>query len=114
MHELSIAMNLVQIAEEAARKAGASQVTVLYLRVGVLSAIVPEALRFGFEIVTDGTMLAGARLEIEEVPVRIFCEHCAAEADLPNPQIFCCPTCQRPTGHMVQGRELELTSLEVT
>ncbi|MEI7769428.1 MAG: hydrogenase maturation nickel metallochaperone HypA [Chloroflexales bacterium] len=113
MHELSIAMNLVEVAESAARKAGATKVTALYLRIGALSAVVPDALRFSFEIAADGTILAGASLEIEELPVRVFCEHCAAEADLPNPQIFRCPTCQRPTGHMVQGRELELTSLEV-
>ncbi len=107
-------MSLVQIAEAAARKAGASQVTVVYLRVGALSAVVPDALRFSFDIVADGTILAGARLEIEELPVRVFCEYCVAEADLPNPQIFCCPTCQRPTGRMVQGRELDLVSLEVS
>jgi hydrogenase nickel incorporation protein HypA/HybF len=113
MHELSIAMSLIGIAEEAARKAGASHVTALYLRVGALSSVVPDALRFSFDIAADGTILAGARLEIEELPVRVFCEHCATEADLPNPQIFRCPICQRPTGHMVQGRELELASLEV-
>jgi hydrogenase nickel incorporation protein HypA/HybF len=113
MHELSVAMSLVQLADEAARKAEATQVTALYLRIGALSAVVPDALRFSFELAAAGTLVAGARLEIEELPVRIFCTHCGAEADLPNPQFFLCPSCQQPTGRLVQGRELELVSLEV-
>ncbi|NTW01678.1 MAG: hydrogenase maturation nickel metallochaperone HypA [Oscillochloris sp.] len=113
MHELSVALNLVQLAEEAAGKANATQVTVLYLRIGALSAVVPESLRFSFDLAAAGTIVAGARLEIEELPVRIFCDYCAIESDLPSPQLFHCPRCHRPANRLVQGRELELTSLEV-
>ncbi|MBX0329183.1 hydrogenase maturation nickel metallochaperone HypA [Oscillochloris sp. ZM17-4] len=113
MHELSIAMSLVQMADEAARKAEATQVTALYVRVGALSSVVPDALRFSFDLAAAGTLVEGARLEIEELPVRVFCIHCGVESELPSPQVFRCPICQRPTGQLVQGRELELTSLEV-
>lgn len=101
------------MADAAARKAEASKVTALYLQIGALSAVVPDALRFSFDLAAAGTLVEGARLEIEELPVRVFCEHCGQESDLPNPQSFRCPICQRPTNRLVQGRELELTSLEV-
>jgi hydrogenase nickel incorporation protein HypA/HybF len=112
MHELSIAMNIVQIAEEAARKADFSRVMVLHLRIGALSSVVPDALRFSFDLAAAGTMVEGARLEIEELQVRVFCERCGVESDLPSLQRFCCPLCQQPTGRIVQGRELQLISLE--
>lgn len=105
-------MSLVQIADEAARKAEATKVTVLFVRIGALSSVAPDALRFSFDLAAAGTLVEGARLEIEELPVRVFCEPCGVESDLPNPQLFCCPICQQPTGRLVQGRELELTSLE--
>ena len=50
MHELSIAHSLVEIAEEAAAKAGVARVTVVHLRLGVLAGVVQDALLFGFEI----------------------------------------------------------------
>ncbi len=113
MHELSVALSLIQLADDAARQAGASRVLALHVRIGALAGVVPDALRFSFDIAAEGTLVAGARLEIEEVPVRIFCDLCAAEADLPNPQSFVCPICQQPAMRMVQGRELQLISLEV-
>ncbi len=112
MHELSVAMSLVQIADEAARKAEAARVTSLQVRIGALAGVVPDALRFSFELAAAGTLVEGAQLEIEELPVRIFCEPCGVEFDLPSPQLFCCPICQQPTGRIVQGRELQLVSLE--
>ncbi|NTV65935.1 MAG: hydrogenase maturation nickel metallochaperone HypA, partial [Oscillochloris sp.] len=59
MHELSVAMSLVQLADDAARKAEASQVTVLYLRIGALASVVPDALRFSFDLAAAGTLVAG-------------------------------------------------------
>lgn len=113
MHELSIAHSLVEVAEHAARDAGATAVQTVYLRLGALSGVVKEALLFGFEVATEGTLLAGARLEIEEVPVTIFCEVCAREVMLLHPQRFRCPECGTPSGRIVHGRELELTSIEI-
>ena len=112
MHELSIAHNLVELASDAAERAGVSRVSVVRLRLGALAGVVREALEFGFAIAADGTPLAGAQLAIEELPVRIFCPRCRAQADLPNIQCFRCPVCGSPAGQIVQGRELELAALE--
>jgi len=113
MHELSIAYSLVATAEEAALQVGANQVDVVHLRLGQLSGVVKDALLFGYDIATEGTILAGSTLQIEEVPVVVYCAECDAERQLPNIQYFRCPTCGTPTGDIRQGKELELVSLEI-
>lgn len=112
MHELSIALSLVEMASAAATQAGVKQVQVVHLRLGVLSGVVKDALLFGFEIATADTPLAGARLVIEEVPVQIYCALCDAPATLPDTQHLCCPRCTTPTNQILAGRELELVALE--
>lgn len=112
MHELSIAHSLVEIAEEAAAKAGVTRVTAVHLRLGVLSGVVRDALLVGFDVAAAGTRLEGARLEIEDVPLQAYCAQCGAVVILPNPQRFRCPQCDAPCGRIVTGREIELTALE--
>jgi len=111
MHELSIALSLVELASEEAQKAGASKVEKLHIRVGTLSGVVPDALRFAFDIATQHTLLENAELVIEEVPVRIFCATCNAEQELPPSLVLKCPVCQTLSGDIRQGKELELVTL---
>lgn len=113
MHELSVAMNLVEMAEAAAREAGATRVDTVYLQVGALSGIAVDALLFGYDIATRGTLLEGSRLEIEPLPVRVYCPDCDRESSLESPQSLCCPLCGRPTFDLRGGDELELRSMEV-
>jgi hydrogenase nickel incorporation protein HypA/HybF len=113
MHELSIALSLVETAESAARDAGAVRVDVVYLRLGLFAGVVKDALHFSWDVATEDTLLSGARLEIEDVPVVIHCPTCDADRTLPNIQLFQCPVCGTPTPDIRQGRELELTSIEI-
>ena len=113
MHELSIAYSLIETAECAARDADAQRVTLVRLRLGVLSGVVEDALRFGFEVATQNTLLDGARLEIERLPVMVHCSQCNQIVELPSIQRFRCPICDTPAGRVVQGRELELSSIEI-
>ena len=113
MHELSIALSLVESADAAARAAGAQRVNSVHLRVGALSGVVTEALRFSFDVAAQGTLLEGAALTVEELPVVVHCPQCDADVELPSVQRFRCPVCDTPAGALVQGRELELTSLEI-
>jgi hydrogenase nickel incorporation protein HypA/HybF len=114
MHELSIAVSLIEMAAEEAEKLGGVRVESLRLKLGPLSGVVREALLFSFDLAAAGTAIEGARLEIEDVPVVVFCQNCKAERPLPSIQCFQCPACGTPTPDVVQGRELELTALEVT
>jgi hydrogenase nickel incorporation protein HypA/HybF len=113
MHELSIAMNLVEIAETAARNAGVERVAVVQLRLGVFSGVVQESLLFAYDIVTEGTLLAGSRLIIEDLPLVIYCQHCQTERKLDNIQSLECPVCGTASNEIRQGKEIEIDYLEV-
>lgn len=115
MHELSIATSLVEIASRKATEVGAETVGRVYLKLGGLSGVVRDALEFAFDVATEGTMLDGATLDIEDVPAVVFCPQCQAERSLPDGAAFraCCPACGTPTPEIRQGRELEIRAIEV-
>jgi hydrogenase nickel incorporation protein HypA/HybF len=113
VHELSIAQSLVELAEEAARRAGAARVLSVQARVGALAGVVPDSLRFCYDLATDGTLLAGSRLDVEEVPVRVWCGPCGREVEPAPPRGLRCPSCGAASGDVRQGKELELRSIEI-
>lgn len=111
MHELSIALSMLeQIEEEAARHSGA--VLAVQVKIGVLSGVDCDALSFAWEIAREGTDVAGARLEIERVPLLVRCPGCGV-THAPEMQAIFCPRCITPEQDILSGRELELTSLEI-
>jgi hydrogenase nickel incorporation protein HypA/HybF len=113
VHELSIAHSLAELAEEAARRAGATRVVALHLAIGQLAGIEPGALEFSWDLAARDTILAGSRLEIRSLPVVVHCPVCAADVELPDMRRFRCPRCQTPSADLRQGRELEITGLEI-
>jgi len=112
MHELSIAMSIVDLAQEEADQRGV-QVNAVYLRLGMLSGIVKESLIASYEMACFDTPLQASRLIIEEVPVVIFCPVCKVERQLSTIQFFCCSECGAPSSEIIRGRELEVTALEI-
>jgi hydrogenase nickel incorporation protein HypA/HybF len=66
MHEMSIALSVIELASEELQRLDGVNVRALHLRVGKLSAVVPDALRFSFDLAARGTPFENARLEIEE------------------------------------------------
>jgi len=112
MHELSIAMSIVDTALEEAQRRGV-QVTAVHLRVGALSGVVKDALLFSYEMACQDTALQGSRLIVEDVPVVVFCPQCKQKRTLPSVQSFACPECGEPTMDILQGKELEVFALEV-
>ncbi len=113
MHELSIALSIVEGATEEARKHGSAKVEAVHLKLGKLSGVVKDALLFSWEIACQGTTLENARLEITEIPVVVRCENCCADQMLEVINNFVCPVCDAPTPEVLQGRELEVTALEI-
>jgi hydrogenase nickel incorporation protein HypA/HybF len=112
MHELSIAMSIVQMAEEEATQRNV-RVSAVHLKLGMLSGVVKEALLFSYGIACDGTLLQGSQLLIEEVPVEVFCDTCQGNRKLASMQWFACPDCGTATPMVVHGKELEVTALEI-
>ncbi|MFM7136846.1 MAG: hydrogenase maturation nickel metallochaperone HypA [Planctomycetota bacterium] len=113
MHELSIATNVVELASRHAAEHGGGRVTAVRLRIGRLSCVHADALRFSFDLVRANTPLADARLEIVAVPVRIWCPACGGERELPGIQRFACPDCGTRSADIRAGRELDLESIEL-
>lgn len=112
MHELSIALNVIRIAEREAERIG-GRVSAVHLRIGALSGVAREALLFSYDVATVDSSLAGSRLVIEEVPVLVYCSRCKAERQLPSPQLFVCPVCKSATPDIRGGRELQVMALEM-
>jgi hydrogenase nickel incorporation protein HypA/HybF len=113
MHEVSIMTEALRMAMDAAKSAGATRVLKLRLRIGTLSGVVPEALRFAFDVVVHGTMAEGACLEIEAVQAACWCQTCQAEfecADFFNE----CPRCHDVSGELRRGREMEIADVETS
>src|SRR6185369_11080172 len=113
MHEFSLMQSTLEIAAQQMRDAGATHLHRLKLRVGKLSGVVPEALRFAFESLKPKSFAADALLEIEEVPAVCWCPGCAAEFETAAVQ-YECPRCHQPGGDLRRGLELELASLEIS
>ncbi|MGH9544764.1 MAG: hydrogenase maturation nickel metallochaperone HypA [Terriglobales bacterium] len=112
MHELSIAMSIVEMAQEEALQRGV-QVNAVHLKLGALCGVVKTALLSSYEMACYDTPLRGSRLVIEDVPVVIFCPHCKVQRPLGSVQLFCCGECGTPTSEIVQGKELEVVALEI-
>lgn len=115
MHEMSLAEGVLQIIEDAARGSGDDgfrRVKTVFIEIGQLSSVEPDAMRFCFDAVTRGTLAEGAQLEVIEVPGEGLCFNCnkmVPLAALYDP----CPACGgypvQPTG----GTEMRVKELEV-
>ncbi|MBV8630404.1 MAG: hydrogenase maturation nickel metallochaperone HypA [Silvibacterium sp.] len=112
MHELSIAMSIVDLALDEARERRVT-IDAVYLDLGPLSGVVADALRFSWEIACQDTALQGSRLLIREIPVEIHCSTCNANRTLDSVQWLCCPVCGTPALEVIHGKELAIIALEV-
>jgi hydrogenase nickel incorporation protein HypA/HybF len=108
MHELSITRNIVAIVDEAARGRHVRRVT---LQIGKLSGVMPGAVAFCFDIVAQGTALAGARLNIEEIEGRARCKACGGEYVMPH-LAAPCPCGSRQVA-LLRGEELKIATMEI-
>jgi len=108
VHELAIAESVVDTVTE--RLAGA-KVTCVHLEIGALSGVVADSIRFCFDLATEGTGLAGARLEITEPPAQCRCRACGADFQ-PDSPILLCP-CGSPDVAVLSGEQLKIVSVQV-
>lgn len=113
MHEVGLMETALEMAFAQARHAGANRIHLMRLRVGKLSGVVPHALEMAFAAATPGTPADGAELIVEEVPIICCCEQCGCTY-LPEDVVYLCSICGALNSRIQQGRELELTSLEVS
>jgi hydrogenase nickel incorporation protein HypA/HybF len=111
MHEMSIAQSILDIIHQESENHEVSRVLSVALKVGELSAVETESLRFCFELLTKGTPAEGARLDIERVQVTCRCQDCGSNFTVQE-LVFNCPSCQGVRVEMLSGRELIVESFE--
>ncbi len=112
MHELSIAQNIVNIVQEEMRKCDAESLKMVRLKIGTMSAIVPESLSFCFGLITDGTKFEGAELIMDIIPLKGSCRDCRNEFEIED-YAFECPSCQSRKIETISGREMAIVEIEV-
>lgn len=108
MHELALATS---IADTVCERAAGRPVRRVTVRVGALTAVVPEAMRFCFGLAVEGTVAEGAGLVIEHRPGAGHCRSCGADFALPDLILLC--SCGSADVAVVSGRELMIVSMEV-
>ncbi len=112
MHEYAIAEALVEQIERVAREHPGCTVRSAVVAIGGLRRIVPDILRFGFEIAAADSAAAGADLVIEHVPIRFRCNGCNAESVV-DEAIYLCPACGSGDVTALSGDELMLKSVDI-
>ena len=108
MHELAVTQSVVEGVTE---RLGGSRVTRVVLEIGAISGVVPDAVRFCFDICAAGTSLEGARLDIVDVPARARCGACKEEFILTDGIGLC--GCGSADLQFLSGKELRIQSVEV-
>ncbi len=113
MHEMGIALEIIDIVKSSIPADLAdARVQSVNLKIGKLSAVVTQSLRFCFEIAAKDTPLAGASLVIEEIPVVARCKACRHEWTITGPA-FSCEQCSSGSIDLLSGRELDIQSIEI-
>lgn len=108
MHELGITQNIIAIVSENAQN---KKVQRVLLEVGKLSAIMPDAIKFCFDICTQGTIVEGAILEILEIPGMAKCRQCSKTFYVDKPFGIC--ECGSVQLDIIAGEELKIKEIEV-
>lgn len=112
MHELTIAQGILDIVVKTAVSHEAGKVVGVKVLAGELTGIVPEALEFGFGVLAEGTIAAGAQLTIHTVPLTGRCQECGHESHVDKYR-FICTSCGSSAIEIISGRELKVESVEV-
>lgn len=112
MHELGIAQDIVRIVQEHAQRNKARKVLCVFISIGKLSGVVPEALHFCLSVCTKGTSLESTEFKMGYIPAIVQCKGCLTHFDLLAHE-FVCPSCKRSDWHIISGKELFIKEIEV-
>lgn len=112
MHEMSIAQSLIDVLREEMLKHNAKNLRSVRLNIGQMTAIVPDALSFCFQVITDGTELEGARLIMDIIPLMGYCSACEKEFEIKD-YAFACRSCGSTKINTIGGQDLSIVEMEV-
>lgn len=112
MHELALASEIVKNVSKLAVENEAMKVTALKLELGVMSGVEKEVFDFCFDMAAKNTILEGAKLSVDEIPLKVRCQKCFS---LSYPEVFniVCNKCQSNDVVVINGKELRILNMEV-
>lgn len=112
MHELSITEHLLDDCIREARAQNAVRIRVIRLCIGQLRGIVPDCIQIYLDMLSEGTIAEGARIEAETLPVKVHCLDCEKDGEI-TPHHLKCPHCGSMRLRLLSGKEFYIKSLEV-
>lgn len=112
MHEMALAEGIMQILEDQAKSQHFERVKTVWLEIGELSHVDPDAIRFCFDAVAHDTIVEGANLEIDRVPGQAWCHTCARHVKI-SKLVDPCPLCDRYQLQVTGGEDMRVRELEV-
>ncbi len=112
MHEMSLCAGIVEILEEQAVAQSYTRVKTVWLEIGELAGVEVEALRFGFDVTTRGTLAEGAVLETIPLPGTAWCLPCRTSVET-HQRFDPCPRCGSYQLQITGGEEFRIKELEV-
>ena len=110
---MSIALNIIDILKGEMERHDAARLKGVKLKIGELTAVEPDSLKFCFETLTEGTNMEGTTLTIEEISLKAICSICNAQFKLDRYFTTPCPKCGGKPGDLLSGRELDIVSMEI-
>ena len=110
MHELSLAMEVIELVRREAEKQGVSKILEIDIEVGDLSGIEAEAFQFGMEMQVKGTILDGATINLVQTPGTGICSGCQLKFEMKN-RLDACPKCKCFPSEITGGQEFRVLSL---
>jgi hydrogenase nickel incorporation protein HypA/HybF len=112
MHEFAVTNSILAIVLEKARESRAKKVTKIDLQVGRLTGFVPECIQLQFDILSRGTIAAGAGLSFHQPLVNLRCRRCDVAYTTDSFDLIC-PDCHNMDIEILSGSELYIESMEV-
>lgn len=111
MHELAVAQGMVDVLADEMQRHQLTRLRSVRIRIGQLTCVLPSALTLAFGMLSQGTALEGASLEVERVAPTGYCSRCDREFALDD-LVFVCGRCHNPDIRVIAGRELSIVEID--
>lgn len=112
MHELTVAQNIIELAEEVAEREKVSSIKEMDIEIGILSGVVPDALEFALEMIRKNTKLENTEIHFTKIEGRVVCRNCGFQFDT-NDLLVICTECSHSGFNIIDGKQLRIKSLIV-
>lgn len=112
MHELAVTQSILEYSLKEAKARNAAKIKAIRLRMGPFTGLYPECIQMYLDVLAEGTIAEGAKIEAEVLPLKVLCRDCGAESEITRRSIAC-PHCGSLRLKILSGKEFMIYSLEV-